>query len=74
MDEKTLTAPTSPWEHIKDCLDAIGRIPENAWGYGVLILAGCLALVAHGTGDKDLYGIVSGMGMTGAAIMHAKKD
>jgi hypothetical protein len=74
VDEKTVAVPISPWAHIKDGLDAIGRIPENAWGYGVLILAGALALVAHGTGDKDLYGIVSGMGMTGAAIMHAKKD
>jgi hypothetical protein len=69
MDEKT-----SVWEHFKDALDAVGRVPENAWGYGVLILAAILALAAHSTGDKDLYGVASAYGMTGAAIMHAKKD
>jgi hypothetical protein len=61
-------------EKLKELVNAIGTVPENAWGYAVLILAAVLALVAHGTGDKDLYGVASAYGMTGAAIMHAKKD
>lgn len=65
---------TSIWEHIKEAFSTLGNIPENAWGFGIIAIAAMLALVAHGTGDKDLFGLASGTGMTGAAIMHAKKE
>lgn len=61
-------------DKLEKIMDAFGRVPENAWGYGVLLLAAVLALIAHGTADKDLYGVASAYGMTGAAIMHAKKE
>ena len=61
---------------LKELFDAVGAVPENAWGFLVLVLAAGLALAAHWCHgvDHDLYNVASGLGMTGAAVMHAKKD
>ncbi len=61
-------------DKLKGFIEAIAAVPENAWGCAVIVLAGVLAVIAHTTGDKDLFGSASGFAMTGAAIMHAKKD
>lgn len=61
-------------EKLKALVESVALIPENAWGCFVLVLAAGLAVLAHTSGDKDLFGTAAGFAMTGAAIMHAKKD
>jgi hypothetical protein len=61
-------------DKLKNLIEAVANVPENAWGFLVLMVAAMLAVLAHTTGDKDLFGSAAGFAMTGAAIMHAKKD